>query len=364
MRIKYRIKKILGKETFKFVDISYLIESIKLIASSENRVLAICLENTGSSFLGVKNATLNLFPNNTIVLPAYYSNISLNNRQYRELAEAIINNKFEQIIISSLPISMNKLLYLLADKICVKVIFHGALSELSNEINENQFFNMIQLAKEGKIKKIGFVKSGLEFWGAELFNIPTSRLQLKPMKYIDYNQQQSHSAKKKIKIGIFGNCSFNKNNYNQIAGALLIENVEIHTSIKTKFSEFGFQDRIYIHPLMSHNEFIQLLSQMDVNLHISFSEGMGGQVFTESLALGVPCLTSYNNEYLKHDLELQKLLTVNQYENPWQIKKAIEKVLIYETDDLKNKLINYYSIIDKESEILLNSFLENSIQIF
>ena len=93
---------------------------------------------------------------------------------------------------------------------------------------------------------------------------------------------------------------------------------------------------------------------MDVNLHLSFSEGMGGQVFTESLSHGIPCLTSYTNEYLKNDQELQKLLTVNQYENPWQIKIAIEKVLKIE---LNTKLIDYSKLIEKESEILLNEFL-------
>ena len=357
MGIKYRIKKILGKETFKYIDASYLIESIKLVASNNHKVLAICLENTESSFLGVKNATLNLFPNNTLVLPAYYSEISLTNKQFIELSEAIVHHGFNQVIISSLPISMNKLLNLLADKICVKVIFHGALSELSNEINENQFFNMIELAQKGRIKKIGFVKSGLDSWCSELFNIPTSHLQLKPMNFVHHNKEKILSANKKIKIGIFGNKSFNKNNYNQIAAALLIDNVEIHTSIDTKFSEFGFQANIFIHPLLDHDEFVKLLSQMDVNLHLSFSEGMGGQVFTESLSQGIPCLTSYNNEYLKHDPELQKLLTVDQYENPCEIKNAIEKVLKSEINKLKMKLIHYSQLISIESENQLNEFL-------
>jgi len=357
MGIIYRIKKIFGKETFKYIDASYLFESIKLIASKDNKVLAICLENTESSFLGVKNATFNLFPNNTLVLPAYYSEISLTNKQVIKLSEAIVDSGFNQVIISAIPISMNKLLNLLAEKICVKVIFHGALSELSIQKNENQFFNMIELAQKGKIKKIGFVKSGLESWCSELFNIPTSLLQLKPISPV--LQTMNFKKTNKINIGIFGNTSFNKNLYNQISAALTIENVIIHTSLETKFPAFGFDDRIIIHPFMDHLTFVQLISQMDINLHLSFSEGMGGQVYTESLSQGVPCLTSYNNEYLKHDPELQKLLTVDQYENPCEIKKAIKKVLEFEKDVLKNKLIAYTAVIEKESEILLNHFLEN-----
>jgi glycosyltransferase involved in cell wall biosynthesis len=357
MGIAYRLKKMFGKETFNNIDISYIIESIKLIASNNHKVLAICLENTGSSFLGVKNATLNLFPQNTIVLPAYYSNICLTNRQFIELSDAIINYGFDQVIISTLPNSMSTLLDLIAEKTIVKVIFHGALSELSNETNEKQFFKMIELAQKNKIKKIGFVKSGLESWSSSLFSISTNQLQLRPMSPV--MQTMNFKKSNKINIGIFGNTSFNKNLYNQIAGALAIENAIIHTSLTTKFTEFGFDDRIIVHPFMDHLTFVQLISQMDINLHLSFSEGMGGQVFTESLAAGVPCLTSYNNEYLKHDLELQQLLTVEQYENPWQISKAIEQIISLDLSLLEKRLKDYSLIIEKEHENLLESFLSN-----
>jgi glycosyltransferase involved in cell wall biosynthesis len=353
MGVKYRINKILGRSTIDFVDISYLLESVKSIARRGSKVVAICLENTNSSFLGVKNATFNLFPDSTLVLPAYYSNIKLTERQFIELSELIISEGFEQVVISTLPLSMNKLLDLLTDKICVKVIFHGALSELSNEVNEKQFFNMIQLAQKGKIKKIGFVKSGLENWSNHLFEIQTNQLQLRPIKP-NLNQK---IKTEKINIGIFGNSTFNKNIYNQIAGALAVENVMIHTSLNTKFSEIGFNDKIIIHPFMDHETFVQLISQMDINLHLSFSEGMGGQVFTESLALGVPCLTSYNNEYLRHDKELLKLLTVEQYENPLEIANAIKKVINSDLNELRNQLLNYSSIIEKECQFLLSLFL-------
>jgi glycosyltransferase involved in cell wall biosynthesis len=357
MGINYRIRKFLGKESFKILDSAYLIESVKLIAANDNKILAICLENTESSFLGVKNATLNLFPNNTIFLPAYYSNITLTTKQFTELSDAIVNYGFKQVIISSLPVSMNKLLHLLTDRICIKVIFHGALSELSNEKNETQFFNMIELAQKGKIKKIGFVKSGLEKWANSIFSISTCQLQLKPIA--PTSEIPIVKTPEKINIGVFGNTSFNKNLYNQIAGALAIDNAIIHTSLLTKFPEFGYEDRIMVHPFMDHFSFIQLISQMDINLHLSFSEGMGGQVFTESLSAGVPCLTSYNNEYLKHDNELLKLLTVEQYENPWQISKAIEQVLSSDLYLLKKKLINYSLTIEKEHENLLESFLSD-----
>lgn len=357
MGIKYRFNKFLGKSTLEHVDIFNLLDSIKEISSKGNVVLAICLDSTGSSYLGVKNATLNLFPENTIILPAYYSNIKLSDKQIILLSELILNSGFEQVIFSTMPLSMNFFLNQLADKTNVKVIFHGALSELSQEVNELQFFNMISLAKEGKIKKIGFVKSGLEKWSNLLFSIPTCQLQLRPISPLDCLSNFKKSGK--INIGIFGNSSFNKNIHNQIAGALAVENSIIHTSLDTKFLQMGFDDRIIVHPFMDHLTFIRLISQMDINLHLSFSEGMGGQVFTESLALGVPCLTSYNNEYLRHDEGLQELMTIKQYENPWEIAKAIKRVIDSDLKGLRNKLLNYSPIIEKEHDFLLRLFLDN-----
>jgi glycosyltransferase involved in cell wall biosynthesis len=350
-------KKLFHSKNQNKLELKRITESIKEIAQNKESNLAICIENTDSSYLGVKNATFNLFPNSTIVLPAYYSNILLTEKDFRTLSEEIKKHQFNNVIISTLPISMNPFLDILAEHENVKVIFHGALSELSNETNEKQFFNMIELAQKNKIKKIGFVKSGLESWASSLFSISTNQLQLRPMSPV--LQTMNFKKSNKINIGIFGNTSFNKNLYNQIAAALALENVVIHTSLKTKFSEFGFDDRIIIHPFMDHLTFIQLISQMDINLHLSFSEGMGGQVFTESLAAGVPCLTSYNNEYLKHDNDLLKLLTVEQYENPWQISKAIEQIINLDLSLLTKKLKDYSLIIEKEHENLLESFLSN-----
>jgi Txe/YoeB family toxin of Txe-Axe toxin-antitoxin module len=97
---------------------------------------------------------------------------------------------------------------------------------------------------------------------------------------------------------------------------------------------------------------------MTINLHLSFSEGMGGQVFTESLSQGIPCLTSYTNEYLKFDKDLLELLTVKQYDNPWEIKNAIEKVLEAYNDDLSQRIADYSQNIDNEHHALLAEFLK------
>ncbi len=349
------LKKIQNKRLKNVADISGILESIAKIANSNEPNLAICIENTESSFLGVKNATLNLFPKCTIIFPAYYSEIQLNKTQFRGIAHEIKKHNFHKIIVSTLPESMNYFLDLLCENENVNVIFHGALSELSNPKTEKQFLKMIADTKSGKINRLGFVKSGLDKWAKKTYDIDCVQLQLKPLQFKNHTFEKNKGT---IKIGIFGNTSFNKNLYNQIAGALAVDHSEIHTTIHSGFEENGFGDRIIVHPFMDHSQFVSLLSQMTINLHLSFSEGMGGQIFTESLSQGIPCLTSYNNEYLKFDPYLLELLTVPQYENPWEIKNAIEKVLELNGVDLSTRIIQYSKHIENENQELLASFLK------
>jgi hypothetical protein len=355
------INKILKKYFFKDKiiksDVSILIANIRKIALTKEKNIAICIENTGTSFLGIKNATFNLFPKNTIVLPAYYSEIKLTDEQLTEIVNEIKKHQFNYVVISTLPISLNNFLDQLCDSENVNVIFHGALSELSNKKIESQLIKMITYTKAGKIKRLGFVKSGLDKWAKKMFDIDCIQLQLKPVEKIKFSKTETSNSPK-IKIGVFGNTSFNKNLYNQIAGALAVDGAEIHTTIQTGFDNLGYDDRIVIHPFLDHLSFIKLMSEMTLNLHLSFSEGMGGQIFTESLSQGVPCLTSYNNEYLKFDKYLQDLLTVEQYDNPWEIKIAIEKVLNEKLETVSLRLIQYSYHIQKEHEELLETFLK------
>jgi hypothetical protein len=106
---------------------------------------------------------------------------------------------------------------------------------------------------------------------------------------------------------------------------------------------------------MSHKDFLNLIGSMNLNLHLSFSEGMGGQTFTESISLGVPCLTSFNNEYLRKSNYLSDQLIVQQYDNPLEISKSINVVLNL---DLEEQLIEYSQLMNDEASLLRSAFLQ------
>lgn len=355
--MKKHIINIINKhKTLKFYQKNYLsvVAQIDRICKSGDSTIVLTLDNTGTSYLGVKNAILNLFPENTVIIPAYYSNLLISSKHLRQIAEHLIDVKCKQLILGSFPPCFVDFVKTVDKRIIVKTIFHGALSELHEESKQEQFKQLINLCTSGDISALGFVKSGLAEWCRKSFGINAHWLQLIP---IQKKEVINKYGENNIHIGIFGNNSFNKNIINQIAGALLIENAIIHVFSSGAFFEHFFKERIVVHKLMNHEEFICLLGSMHLNMHLSFSEGMGGQTFTESLSLGVPCLTSYNNEYLKKSTYLSDLLIVDQYDNPFKIGKAISVVLDM---NLNQQLIEYSKIMEKEAVLLLNDFLDNS----
>ena len=98
-------KIITSKKESKF-NLTILVKQIKNIYQNHNTI-AICLNNTKSSYLGVKNATLNIFPKNTLSIPAYYSQIQINDKDKRKFTDELNKLKFKQIIISGHPESLN-----------------------------------------------------------------------------------------------------------------------------------------------------------------------------------------------------------------------------------------------------------------
>ena len=89
---------------------------------SEN--LALCLDNTNGDYLGVKNATLNLFPDSTVALPAYYSTLKLSDAQLQSFINHLQSKPFKQIIYSGFPNSLNPFVKQLSTYSTQKIIFH------------------------------------------------------------------------------------------------------------------------------------------------------------------------------------------------------------------------------------------------
>ena len=330
-------------------------DQLLTLLDSGPSVIAFCFNNTGSSCLGMKNATLNLFPESTLLLPAFHANLLLTEKHQFEIMHKICASSVRQVIFSGIGPEQLPLVPYYAKHVKVKVIFHGALSELSaGGVNTDAFSAMVKLAQDKTITSIGFVKSGLEQWAKDSYGIDAKFIQLFAKNLPPAIEKASQE---KINIGVFGNGNFNKNIPTQLAAALLVPNAVVHTFHSFSIFNDYFSDRVVYHEHMDHDEFISLLGKMDLNLHVSFSESTGGQIFMDSIGLGVPCITSRNNNYLT-DSFLMDSLVVNEYDNPHAIAKKAVFLLKENQTKLKEEMLRVTKYRNATATSSLKEFLD------
>ncbi len=337
-------------------------ESIDSLALKLKRIrknhstLAICPSTTGNSWQGVQTATLGLFPENTLILPQYYSKTVYTDKEIFEICELIRNNHFENIVLSGYPGYFKKIIEKLFFYTKIKLIYHGSFASNREDENSTIFFlnEIIELAKLNKIHSLGFVKKGM----AESFEIisgistshillVTNKAKIKEKQYINNDT---------INIGVFTHNQYRKNIDNQVAAALMINNSIIHLKNNYNFGYFHNPNRFNIHGFFnSHNDFLKVLASMNVNLYVSFSE-CWGQVITESLMLGVPCLAADNSGVLDYDIELANFLIVKEFDNSTAIYKQTQLVL-ENNKWISKRGMEYIDKLNKMALLKISEFL-------
>ena len=294
------------------------IEAIRKISE----VLAICPTPTGYSWLGVQVATLSLFPNCTFQILQDYSNQTLSDEQLVKIAQTINDLEYGQVVFSGFLPYFAKIMNNIKPKTAIKVLYHGFLSELSgNEKQAMAFREMLELLESGQIQAIGCVKKGLAQSISKIYGVRTVEIIL-PNKHI---ADDIIPMSDRIDIGCLVNTSYRKNIHNQAVAALMVEKSVLHAFETTELAYLP-QERIKYYSLMNHDEFIGLLSRMSVNMHVTFSESWG-QVLSESISQGVPCLSAYTSSFFEYDEVLKQKLVVDGFDDSWHIYKKIEKVL-------------------------------------
>ncbi len=106
---------------------------------------------------------------------------------------------------------------------------------------------------------------------------------------------------------------------------------------------------------LPHEKFINVLSSMDINLYLAYSESWGNLI-TESLAFGVPCLATINSGVFDYDEFLKQKLVVMDYDNISAIKSQIDAVLI-DYSNISKKSYQYPIILNKEADKIIEAFL-------
>jgi glycosyltransferase involved in cell wall biosynthesis len=314
-----KLKKLIFSD--KSYNLNFLLKQVDFI--QDKTYLSICPENTESNWLGIKNASNALFPNQNITLPQYYSNQVISDKDLNKL---IVHFKYrggKHIILNGFPDYFYKIVDIcFYHKIKCTIIYHGGLAELNQNLSRQQNIKLLfDMAKKGKIHQFGVIKKGLEILFHQQTHVPCHQLSV-PFQLPQGIKVQKYNDGK-IHIGVFGNDSYNKNRHTQVAAASLIPNSVVHFIGQDEFDYLLPPERKVQHTMMDYLGFLNVLGSMDINLYCSFTESFG-QIVLESLALGVPCIHNNNSGILDDYPELHKLLVLNSYDN---IKNIRDKII-------------------------------------
>lgn len=336
----------------KQISIDSILNEIIEIAKFSS-VINICAAPTGYSWLGVYNAGLSLFPENTIAIPQYYSNQVLSNEQLTRIGYEIGKLKFDQIIYNGYNdyfSIISKEVLKLNPKMRIGVIYHGFFGELTGNPIQLKITNaMIHEIKAKRIHKMGFLKQGNSEVFEKIFDVPSFLL-------LNKNPNPIANIETRKSIGVLTNQSFRKNTATQVVAALSLDGYNVDVFNTEEYDGFDLHQRLVKHQHVEHSEFLKILAGTTINSHVTFSEASGGQVFTESLALGVPCLTSLTHGYLNDSEELKQALVVDRFDDAWAIAQKMEEV-IANRNHLSKLGIAYSEQMNQKAEILLKKFL-------
>lgn len=351
---KLREKRYVSKH-FK-LPLNELVTRVKSIRDVSD-VIAICPQPTENSWRGVLTATVGLFPDSTLQIPQYYSNSVYTDTELKLLAEELHQCKFHKIVFSGFPFYFQSLMDYLWEFGFreTHLIYHGSFSSNREDaVTTKMLYTILTLARNGKIKRLGFVKKGLCETIEQLTGVKGIHIRL--FTNIPQNIEPLAFDNNTPNIGVFTHDQYRKNIDNQISAALMVKNATVHTRRNFDYAYTFSENRLVYHPYFnSYDEFLSHLAGMSVNLYVSFSECFG-QVITESLALGVPCLAADNSGIFDFDEELHELLVVKEFDNSNAIYNKINQLLAGQSV-AKQKLSSYVALLNSKAKESVKLFL-------
>lgn len=318
-------------------------------------IFTLLAQNTGYSWQGVKSAGISLFPNNWIELPQYYSTSLLSEESQLEIGKHIGDLKFDQLIFNGFApyfYTISEAAKKVHPALKVKVIYHGFLAELSkNEFQQGALKQMIDCRISGVIDTLGFAKKGLALTMNKLHN-----LDCREIIYFNPPCQEQEPFDDNLNIGALVSDTFRKNFHNMATAGFMCDNSRLHVSNADDLGYLGDPSRIHAHGFIKHDAFIKLLGRMTINLHATFSEASGGQVCSESISQGVPCISAYTSAFFDYDDELKERLVVQGVDDSWHIYQKIQEVL-KDRDYLSKRCLEYSAYLNTLAQERMDDFL-------
>lgn len=297
--------------------------SLKLDEIGEGRYIVIY----NPDWLGVSNATRELFPDNVVELEEVFFKSYLNS-----ITNLILKHKPKAVVFSGFAAGWQNLAMKIKasnKKIELKVIWHGGNSLNIESYDWAQFREIFFLYNSGIFSSIAFVKKSLaEFYQRRGYKTEFVMNNFS-IKNKDFSLDSSRSKnRKEVRIGLYGSSDrWVKNFYNQLSAASLIEGAVVDCiPLNRKTREFADIVKVKISGegrTVSRKELLKRMGKNDINLYVTYSE-CAPMIPLESFELGVPCITGNNHHYWENS-KLKDFVVVDKVDDPIAI---YEKIMI------------------------------------
>ncbi len=241
------------------------------------------------------------------------------------IAAFLRDARTQVVVIQGIPPGSHRLAIRLRKalpKLRILNVFHGSTAQQTYPGEAPLLESMIELVKAGVVDGLGFVKVGiaecLRREGLPAFPVYNrANLSQTPPQATPFTGGPLH-------VGVFVPTVIHKNINTQVMAALAIPNAIVHVNeAPTGISLERYRDRVVVHGLLPHAEFLKKLGEMDANLYVTLSECYPMTVI-ESLERGVVCLTSHTSPIFDENEALRRALVVTMLDDPWAIACQLE----------------------------------------
>ncbi len=293
--------------------------------------------------IGIMNSTIELFGKEQCI--KLYE--IFNKKQIENIANAIVNNGFKQVIFATMAYGYKDLaekIHELNSNIKIKFMWHGSHS-LFVVFNEQKFLeDLLQLQRRGVVSTIGFFKSAMaDFYLSKGYDACLLMNDVNFKEKIEKNKED-----KRLKIGLYSSGDrWEKNTYNQLSACAMVKDAYIdvvpETKLATSFCKLMNIKTVSDEPIMNlkRKDLLNRIAQNELNLYVTFTE-CSPMIPLESFELGVPCIIGNNTDLFK-DGKLNEMLVVKEEDSIDEIYDKINIVL-----NNKEEIMSLYKEWKKE----------------
>ncbi len=284
-------------------------------------------------WLGVANSTTSFFGDLAIPYPLFSSEYpQVTEHSYFDNLVDILSSsdKLSSIILSGGTLLQQTLAKALKNKnpnIKLYFLWHGSPSQWCDLAQYNLFNEWNALYRGGIIDGFITCKPELEYTLIDMGILTHSIINYMPE--FSYRNVEDEPSIDEYKIGFFAALfSWYKNPFPQltslasISGCHLTTNLELTTE---QISILSCDDINFIHGHLSNKMFVEVLSRLHVVLYVTNTE-CSPMIALESISVGTPCIVGPAGNIYKGNKRLEKLLVVNEVDNPYAISKQLEIV--------------------------------------